>query len=649
MNFKVEHHQSSLLGNRFILSRIRILSEHLSNQIAAGEVVERPASVVKELIENSIDAGASQVDVEIEGSGVRLMRVVDNGCGMIEDDVLLCLERHATSKIQEESQLGAIATLGFRGEALPSIGSVARMTIISRDQEKDIGTLVEVRYGALHAVHEQGCSRGTVMEVRNLFGNVPARKKFLKSARTETYHIEEVVKNQALAMPEIGFTLRFDDRTVLDCPSGSDLESRLRYIFRYDGPLLSLEHSGAAATDSVQVGGYLLLPESTPTRSARLRILVNGRAVQDRMIRNAVTEGLHGFLMKGYQPAGAVLLSISPELVDVNVHPAKREIRFRDHREVYQLLKTVVKNAIENHQEHARGQLFSPAQKSIGDDQDVTRENLITTAEPVSEPFQHPLASAVGRGGSGGVDKHHVSQDKQPQALLGEKIVTTEGAQKELEPVSSAPAYQQEPKTEKRETEFAGLRLIGQLFSLYLLCEKGDQFIVIDQHAAHERILYGQMKQGYLTRDIPQQGLLFPVTVELGPDHMETMERCHEDLQSLGLEIDYFGETTWVIKSVPAVVSILDPVSMLFDILDMLYERKGRPEQVVAGVIDDLLASMACKAAIKAGNVLKAEEMIGLLQQMEESDVFSHCPHGRPVIKTFLQPELEKWFHRHGG
>ena len=626
------------------MSRIRILSEHLSNQIAAGEVVERPASVVKELIENSIDAGASQVDVEIEGSGVRLMRVVDNGCGMIEDDVLLCLERHATSKIQEESQLGAISTLGFRGEALPSIGSVARMTIISRDQEKDTGTFVEVRYGALHAVHEQGCSRGTVMEVRNLFGNVPARKKFLKSARTETYHVEEVVKNQAIAMPEIGFSLRFDERTVLDCPSGSDLESRLRYIFRYEGPLLSLEHSGALATDSVQVGGYLLLPESTPTRSARLRILVNGRAVQDRMIRSAVTEGLHGFLMKGYQPAGAVLLSISPELVDVNVHPAKREIRFRDHREVFQLLKKVVKTAIQNHQEHSRAQLFTPAQKKSVEEQEVSGENLIT-AEPVSEPpFQHLLASPVSRVG---VQGSNVVPNEQLPFI--EKTAATERPDKLPEPLSVAVPCQHELKTEKREAEFAGLRLIGQLFSLYLLCEKGDQFIVIDQHAAHERILYGQMKQDYLTKDIPQQGLLFPVTVELGPDHMETIERFHDDLQSLGLEIDHFGDTTWVIKSVPAVISVLDPVAMLHDILDMLYESKGSPEKVVAGVIDDLLASMSCKAAIKAGNVLNPEEMIGLLQQMEESDVFSHCPHGRPVVKTFSQPELEKWFHRHGG
>lgn len=626
------------------MSRIRILSEHLSNQIAAGEVVERPASVVKELIENSIDAGASQIDVEIEGSGVRLMRVVDNGCGMIEDDVLLCLERHATSKIQEESQLGAIATLGFRGEALPSIGSVSRMTIISRDQEKDTGTLVEVRYGALHAVHEQGCSRGTVMEVRNLFGNVPARKKFLKSARTETYHIEEVVKNQAIAMPEIGFSLRVDDRTVLDCPSGSDLESRLRSIFRYDGPLLSLEHSGAAVTDSVQVGGYLLLPEATPNRSARLRILVNGRAVQDRMVRNAVTEGLHGFLMKGYQPAGAVLLSISPEMVDVNVHPAKREIRFRDHREVYQLLKAVVKSAIQNHQEHARAQLFTPAQKSTSNDQEGLRENLIM-AEPAAEPFQRSLDSTIG---SARVQSNHVVvPDKQPPVM--EKSTATERPEKVPEHVSSAPSFQHEPKGEKRETEFAGLRLIGQLFSLYLLCEKGDRFIVIDQHAAHERILYGQMKNDYLKKDIPQQGLLFPVTVELGPDHMETMERYYDDLQSLGLEIAHFGETTWVIKSVPAVISVLDPVAMLHDILDMLYESKGSQKQVVAGVIDDLLASMACKAAIKAGNVLNPQEMISLLQQMEESDVFSHCPHGRPVVKTFLQPELEKWFHRHGG
>lgn len=623
------------------MSRIRILSEHLANQIAAGEVVERPASVVKELVENSIDAGARQIDVQVEGSGVRLLRVVDDGCGMVEDDVLLCLERHATSKIAEESQLGAIATLGFRGEALPSIASVARMTLLSRVEGKESGTRAEVRYGKLHAIHEDGCRNGTIVEIRHLFGNVPARKKFLKSARTETHHIEEVIKNQALALPELGFTLQVDGRTVLDCPPGSDLETRVRYIFRYSGKLLSLEHAGAAVPDDAHVGGYLLLPETAPARSARLRILVNGRAVQDRIIRNAVVDGLQGFLMKGYQPAGAVLLDVSPEMVDVNVHPAKREIRFRDHRHVYELVRTVVRQAICRHQEHTRETLFGPQVKANAEQTATAAPSPLQVAEP--EPYQHVLHPST------------PAEEKEADSPLRQGGPSDHLAAAPAASASSLPANRESHSSSTlsgandREKTFAGLRLIGQLFSLYLLGEKDEQLVVIDQHAAHERILYGQLKQGYLAKEIPRQNLLFPVTIELGPDHMETIERHHLEINELGVELDYFGDSTWVIKSVPASMRVLDPATLVYDLLEMLEERKTGSDKIVATMVDDLLASMACKAAIKAGNTLEPQEMLSLLQQMEESDVFSHCPHGRPVVRTFTAADLEKWFHRHGG
>lgn len=626
------------------MSRIRILSEHLSNQIAAGEVVERPASVVKELIENSIDAGATQIDVHIEGSGVRLIRVADNGSGMVEDDVLMSIERHATSKLQDESQLGAIATLGFRGEALPSIGSVSRMLILSRTQDRDAGTRAEVRYGELRVVHEDGCSKGTIIEVRNLFGNVPARKKFLKTARTEAFHVEEVVKNQALAMPAIGFTLRFDERLVVDCTPESDMEQRVRTLFRYSGELLSLEHSGAGVSEQLAVGGYLLLPESMTSQSAKLRIIVNGRPVQDRMIRSAVVEGLHGFLMKGYQPAGAIVLDISPELVDVNVHPAKREIRFRDHRSVHQMVSRIVQAAMQKHQERTRASLFSSSEGRS----DVTGAEAVGAVplnlnepEPVQRSFlrtnQPPARSASQAAVTPSTQPPHMEVKSPAQeasvSSFQEKVVAS-----------------QILHGDEQHHNYGGLRVIGQLFSLYLLCQRDDQFVVIDQHAAHERILYGQLKQGYLEKDIPLQKLLFPVTMELGPDHMETVERHQTNLSHLGFDVAHFGDTTWVIKGVPAVASVLDPAAILYEVLDTLQDQGKRSTEAAFGVVvDDLLASMACKAAIKAGNKLMPEEMINLLQQMEESDVFSHCPHGRPVIQTFSKLEIEKWFHRHGG
>jgi DNA mismatch repair protein MutL len=616
------------------LSRIRILSEQLANQIAAGEVVERPASVVKELLENSVDAGASRIDIHVEGSGTGLLRVADNGEGMDGDDVLLCIERHATSKIMDEGQLAAIATLGFRGEAIPSIASVSWMTILSRPQMHELGTRAEIRYGSLRDVHQDGCPRGTVIEIRHLFGNMPARKKFLKSGRTEMHHIEEVVKNQALAHPRTGFTLHVDGRVVLDYQPEADLERRVREVFHYRGQLLPLRADAVADGAEMDLDGFLLLPEMAQSGSARLRILVNDRPVQDAMIRHAVGEGLQGFLMKGYQPAGALLLTIGPDQVDVNVHPAKREIRFRKGEAVHRFIVDRVAQAMGGHQQSLRTSLFTrPSVQQAMDRPLEHRETaqttapfrLLATAEPTAVQPRLPSLPVTGT-------PSDARDDSSYRPPLNEPL----------------PAVS--PDNPRPGEDFSGLTLIGQLFSLYLLCEKDGQFFVIDQHAAHERLLYGQLLQGYLEARIPQQALMFPVTVELTPVQAETLERRGAQLAALGLHAECFGDTTYVIKSAPALVSHVDPGPLLREMLDAL---RG-PQQAAAArplpqAVDDLLASMACKAAIKAGNRLQPVEMVKLLAQMEASAIFSHCPHGRPVIKTFTVQEVERWFHRHGS
>jgi len=629
------------------LSRIRILSEQLANQIAAGEVVERPASVVKELVENSLDAGADRIDIHVEGSGSRLLRIADNGEGMDGDDVLLSLERHATSKIRDEAQLAAIATLGFRGEAIPSIASVSWMTIVSRTRQQELGTRVEIRYGSLQAVHEHGCSHGTMIEIRHLFGNMPARKKFLKSARTEMHHVEEVVKNQALAHPHVGFTLHVDDRVSLEYQPGASLEQRVREVFRYRGKLLGLR-AEANEEELLALEGYLLLPETAPASTARLRILVNDRPVQDAMIRHAVAEGMQGFLMKGYQAAGTLLLTVAPDQVDVNVHPAKREIRFRQGEGVHRFIVAAVRKALEGHQETLRTSLFSLPQQGRPSSQEIPIkqahrsppavvapapvEAVLRTAEP--EPRQ-PRLPPTGRVAPG--------RAVSPPAAVREIPLQPIRPMVESEPLDSLAG-------EEVVSAYGGLHLIGQLFSLYLLCEKEGELIVIDQHAAHERLLYGQLLQGYQAARIPQQNLLFPATVELTPVQQETMEAHQETIAALGLQAVHFGDATYVIKAVPALVRQEDPGSLLREVLDGL--RGTRPEQgkrPLTQAVDDLLASMACKAAIKAGNRLQPEEMLKLLAQMEASSVFSHCPHGRPVIKAFTAQEVERWFHRHGG
>ena len=611
------------------MSKIRLLSEHMANQIAAGEVVERPASVVKELLENSLDSGADRVEVQIERGGTGLIRVVDNGSGMDSDDVLLSLERHATSKLTDESQLSAIATLGFRGEALPSIGSVSRMTILSRAHQQLTGTKADIRYGTLHAVHEDNCSRGTIIEVRNLFGNLPARKKFLKTHRTELAHIDEVIRSQSLAHPEVAFSLQIDNRESFYF-SAADLEQRVRDVFRYEQTLLPVEAEDAEA--QLKVEGFLLMPDAVV--SAKLRILVNGRPVQDRMIRHGVMEGLQGFLMKGHQPAGALLFTLSPELVDVNVHPAKREIRFRNAPQTHRFLVHAVARAIENHQDRLRQDLFGMPEQYSSPGPD----NLMSADVSVGEPVQQSLP------------EENISSDFHIQSKgISSFSNTQENSFKPVISSSPPPEFSKTSKNndESRDLPGKGLHLIGQFLQLYLLCERDSQLVVIDQHAAHERILYQKLRHSYEQGNIASQSLLFPVTVDLSPAHAEIMEKEGAALTDLGVKVEHFGESTWVIQAMPAMVSHLAPQEVIIDILDGLRNRSSTDMSgVIPECIDNLLASMACKAAIKAGNQLQPEEMLALLRQMESSDVFSHCPHGRPVVKTFSHQEIEKWFHR---
>ncbi len=610
----------------FIVSSIRILSEHIANQIAAGEVVERPASVVKELLENSLDAGATRIAVQIEGGGTRLIRVMDNGAGMDEDDVLLSIERHATSKLRDESQLAAIATLGFRGEALPSIGSVSRLTILSRPRDRETGTRAEIRYGRLHAVHEDGCARGTIVEVRGLFGNVPARKKFLKSARTELYHIEEIIRNQALASVDAAFSLRVEGRSVLDLPGGGGVEQRVRDVFRCRDSLLPVDFSTGDDEDGICLSGYLLQPDASSSRTNRLRILVNGRPVRDRMIRHGVVEGLQGFLMKGQSPAGALFLRLAPAEVDVNVHPAKLEIRFRSSREVHGFVVQAVAAAIRAYQEEVRSDIFSvPVAAPEG------------TALPVFTAEARRPLPASSPPAAGSMPGEPV---RMPGGMVGRSAEPAASFRHDPEPFSVV-------KPPDSLADFTGLTLIGQFSKLYLLCEQDDRLIVIDQHAAHERIIYQRLRRDYLRRDIPGQNLMFPVSVELNPRQLETLKRYGADVALLGFAVEDFGESTRVIKSVPALVSHLDPAAMLVEILESLCSApRDEPAAVVPPRIDHLLASMACKAAVKAGNRLAPAEMSELLRQMKESELFSHCPHGRPVVKIFSKQEIEKWFHR---
>jgi DNA mismatch repair protein MutL len=636
------------------LSKIKILSEHIANQIAAGEVIERPASVVKELLENSIDAGARQVNIEVKGNGTGLIRVIDDGAGMDGDDILLCLERHATSKLSasknDTNQLTAIRTLGFRGEAIPSIASVARMTIISRPENETLGTQVEIRYGKIHKVHETGCSKGTVMEVKDLFGNLPARKKFLKSPRTELYHIEEIIKNYALANHSLGVTYTVNNNVVFSLSSQTDnLEQRVRQIYgkAISGSLLSIQDDNTVPSSGmdVKISGYLLSPEESFGASAKLRLFVNGRAVKDRMLSHGVAEGLSGFLLKGRLPAGVIFISIPHAEVDVNVHPTKQEIRFQRPNVIHQLIVLSVSKAMSDYQDNLKHDLFGTGSHEAIKIPATIRSDSRTTAEkPTSLPWDIPQQAP---------DQSTVLTREPEQVFPGQQIsAPVPGNGQEISTEQPIPPTEQ--LAHPSDSRLEDLRPIGQLMDLYLLCELtkgGESFlVVIDQHAAHERIIFENLKKQFAENQVASQNLMFPKMLELSPESAEVLEKHQEEIDQLGLKIEEFGGDNYVIKAIPAIVSHLDPEEILTGILTQYAEpessQPGGRRLADATRLDDVFATMACKAAVKAGHPLQNLEVRELLKLMQESDAFSHCPHGRPVVRSFDAQEIKKWFHR---
>ncbi|MCF6290456.1 MAG: DNA mismatch repair endonuclease MutL [Desulfobacterales bacterium] len=615
------------------MSKITILSEHLANQIAAGEVIERPAAVVKELLENAIDANARRVTIEVAGSGTRLIRVMDNGDGMDQDDLLLCLERHATSKLAgpaaDAAKLAAIRTLGFRGEAIPSIASVARLTITSRTREAQLGAMVEVAYGRVLKVHETGCQQGTLLEVRNLFGNQPARKKFLKSNRTELGHIEEVVKNHGLAAPGLGITYVVENRTVLNLPAGTDSgEQRFRRVLGRQAPAPLLEIIASIEERGLTISGWLLPPDEAAAGSARLRLFVNGRAIKDRMLVHAVHEGLAGFMMKGRTAAGVLFLDLPPTAVDVNVHPTKQEVRLQDARFIHQQMATAVRRAMAAYQEQARFSLFGRGEESGPGPVRVGRP---ATASLLSDQPGTAAAARV-------YEQQHPLPPGPPSPYLEEPRPSYAG------PLADAETTPWSTPGESEPAGPAGLVPIGQLSNLYILCQGEDGLVVIDQHAAHERILFEELKEQFSQRRITGQALLFPKIVDLGPDLAETLDRNREELDRLGFNLEEFGDDSYLIKAVPTLLSRLDPEEILRDIVGRLQGDSPRPRD--SGRIDSILATMACKAAVKAGRRLQPGETEGLLARMQAGNAFSHCPHGRPTFKSFSMDEIKKWFHR---
>lgn len=636
------------------MSQIRILPENLANQIAAGEVVERPASVVKELVENSIDAGALRLVVQIEGGGTSLIRVIDDGRGMDQDDILLSLERHATSKLTSVEQLDNILTLGFRGEAVPSIASVARLAITSKQAGAQLGNRVEVRFGKVVKVHEMGCQTGTVVEVRDLFGNVPARKKFLKTARTELSHIEEVIRGYALVRPELTVSYSVNGREVISLPAAGRAGGalRLRNLLGCEPrqELLPVRPNGDE--DEVRISGFLLAPEQLAWSGAGLRAFVNGRPVRDRLITGAVAEGLRNYLMKGRKPAGVLFLDLPPAAVDVNVHPAKLEIRFHRAKVVHQLIVRAVARAMAEFQVGLKGSVFGvaaphqtgPAKPGIY----AKAEAVLAAPEPPPTPKKTQFCPVPQK--SADLPGYSCDSLKAERPLLAVSepagAPTVRGDRSapgsRIRPPAAAPAAEGEAVV-----SFGPLRIIGQLQETFILCEGENSLVVIDQHAAQERLIFERLKKEFAAGKVASQTLLFPQTLELGPADSAILEGAGAEIAAMGIDIQEFGGTTFVLKGVPAIMGHVPPAEILRGVLDQFAGIGGTRDQAgAARRLDNILAVMACKAAIKAKQSLSQAEMKGLLAEMVENNVFSHCPHGRPVVRKFSAAEIQKWFYR---
>ncbi len=628
------------------MSKIQLLTERIYNKIAAGEVVERPASVLKELLENSLDAGALRITVAVRQGGEQLISVTDDGEGMDPDDAILCFEAHATSKIKTEKDLFAITSFGFRGEAMPSIASVAKVTLHTRRRDSAEGFEVVINGGKMLASAPFGCAPGTEVVVRDLFFNTPARKKFLRSRATEEKHIAEMITNISLAHPEIGFELTFDGRPFLSSPAAKDPLPRIRALFGRDYADAMIPVSGSE--HGITVNGFIARRSFTrPTRMEQ-RIFVNGRPVESQAVYRGIREGCGPTLDKGrYQPC-ILFLSLDPSRVDVNVHPAKREVRFSSDYEVTGSVRSAVAAALRTAETAALdlgGSLFSsreaecPGNVSPAPFPDIPAVPFDTARTPETALLDRVMANAF--------------VDYTPSALTAPPVraVSLPGFSEPRERSGVTPLPEQSEESAGGERALAGgkqaeplgVRLIGIFSDTYILAEKPDGLVLIDQHAAHERILFERILKG--VDGTLSQRLLIPVTIELSRPDMAFLSRNAEFVEQVGYEVELFGQNTVKLSAIPAAL----PQDRAGDTFrDMLSRAIDSGSSATARTDLETVAMSACKAAVKANDKLTVEEAVALLKQLVQCEQPFTCPHGRPTILNISTREIERRFGRRG-
>ncbi len=607
--------------------RVHVLPRTLADQIAAGEVVERPASVVKELAENSIDAGARRIDVEIDAGGRRLIRVVDDGGGMTAEETRLALLRHATSKILSPDDLWGLTTFGFRGEALPSIAAVSRLTLRTKRPGSTAGFSLGYEAGIETSSGDVGMPDGTQIEVRDLFWNTPARLKFMKSEATEAANVSEAVIRLAIAHPEIHFRLRGNGRVVLDLPPHRDMGERVRAALARRGASLLHEAQGQEA--GVVVRAFLAAPEEASATPRSTFLFVAKRFVRDRSLLHALGMGYGELLEKGRYPLAALFVEVPGQELDVNVHPQKLEVRFARPQEVYGAVRHVVGAAV------ARAPWLPPAPLRAytlpPERLDVAADGAGEATAPVqvtseSRGWQEPLRS--------------LSQTR-PRGLAH----TVEGLDlpRETPPRETKDASEQAPEPPAAAGGFFGsLEYLGQVHRTYLICESRDELVIVDQHAAHERVTFERLQKAHRQRQVVRQRLLFPIPIEIDELAMAAVREggALVALGQLGFEVEDFGPKTLLLRAVPDLLKKVDPKPLLLDVISGL---TGDEQGIVAQAgFDKVFATMACHGALRAGDVVSREQALALLGQLDAVDLRSHCPHGRPVLLRMPVAEIEQ-------
>jgi DNA mismatch repair protein MutL len=663
------------------MSRIRILPEAVANKIAAGEVVERPASVVKELLENALDAGAKAIRIEIESGGKRMIRVIDDGHGMTHDDALLAFERHATSKLRSADDLLSIATLGFRGEALPTIAAVSRLLLESRDAAEAEGTRVEFANGKLVSVKPVGLPAGTTLSVADLFYSIPARRKFLKSDSSELGHIASLVTHYALANPDKQFILSTPTQTIIDCPPVEKLPDRVYQLFGRQAldelveipavaalfrsaitePALAPEVEKATLT----ISGFTSRPEIQRPNRNGIYIFVNKRLVRDRLILHAIHEAYRNIHPHAIFPATLLFLEMPHDEVDVNVHPAKIEVRFRSSQFVHDATRDAIRQALINARPIAS---FAVAARTLVPQQPQNQSSGAGSGSSLAPITPAPISSGIPRavippmkeiglgsgvGSDGGFDLTSAAMQPIEQRFSFESGSSFGGSVPPLAPPASgdsnwmanlAGANGDQPASLPHPDQIADLKPLGQVSSSFIVAVNGQGLWIVDQHVAHERVLFEQHLEARRAGKVESQRMLMPIVVELSPRQIVTYDKIAEELAANGFEVEPMGPRSFAIQSMPAGIISSDAEKLLTEILDGI-ERENAAISIET-LQAKIAASTACHAAIKINMPLDQSKMEWLLAALAKTDCPMSCPHGRPVVLRYSIKEIERAFHR---